>query len=342
MSHERLRVAVHQREPGALHLHHDPVAAAERVADVGQRELAPSSARPARTARASRSCCGTCRGTLAADQLLVAAHAARRVGFGLGVREVVGVDVDQLHDPVGVGAGRGDVQLDLDRPGDASGPPRAARSGRPARPAARTANRWSAIMYSCAMPMPIFSMNGTGFAGSLTYSSTPRPRPAGPARASLPSRVEVDSVGLRPLRRPGVEPPPAVRAGLEHPRLRRGRLRPCPSGGARRTAARSSRGSTPPSWRRTARRRARRRRSRAQPPWTHGPITSVLSRLRLCCLDRLVRLERAEQVLGVEPAADGQHRRLDVLQVRPQVARLPEVVVVAVRHHLVPERRRRP
>ena len=47
--------------------------------------------------------------------------------------------------------------------------------------------------------------------------------------------------------------------------------------------------------------------------------------------------ERAEQVLGVEPAADGHHRRLDVLEVRADVAGLPEVVVGAVLHHLVPE-----
>ena len=42
-----------------------------------------------------------------------------------------------------------------------------------------------------------------------------------------------------------------------------------------------------------------------------------------------VRLERAEEVLGVEPAADRHDRRLDVLEVRPEVARLPEVVVRA-------------
>ncbi len=54
--------------------------------------------------------------------------------------------------------------------------------------------------------------------------------------------------------------------------------------------------------------------------------------------DGAVGLQRAEQVLGVEPAADGHHRRLDVLEVRAEVARLPELVVGAVLHHLVPER----
>src|SRR5688572_10677132 len=37
--HEGLRVTVHQREPGALHLHHDPMTAAERVEDVGNLEF---------------------------------------------------------------------------------------------------------------------------------------------------------------------------------------------------------------------------------------------------------------------------------------------------------------
>ena len=54
-------------------------------------------------------------------------------------------------------------------------------------------------------------------------------------------------------------------------------------------------------------------------------------------LDVAVGLQGAEEVLGVEPAADGHDGRLDVLQVRPQVARLPELVVGAVGHHLVPE-----
>ncbi len=33
--HEGLRVAVHEREPGALHVDHHAMAAAEGVADVG-------------------------------------------------------------------------------------------------------------------------------------------------------------------------------------------------------------------------------------------------------------------------------------------------------------------
>src|SRR5687767_2093574 len=36
---ERLRVAVHQREPRRLHLHHQPMARPERVVHIGKREL---------------------------------------------------------------------------------------------------------------------------------------------------------------------------------------------------------------------------------------------------------------------------------------------------------------
>ena len=37
--HEDLRVAVHKREPVALHMHHNEVASTEGVADVGNLEL---------------------------------------------------------------------------------------------------------------------------------------------------------------------------------------------------------------------------------------------------------------------------------------------------------------
>ena len=55
-------------------------------------------------------------------------------------------------------------------------------------------------------------------------------------------------------------------------------------------------------------------------------------------LDVAIAFERAEEILGVEPAADGHHRRLHVLQVGPEVLGLPVRIVSAVLHHLVPER----
>ena len=44
----------------------------------------------------------------------------------------------------------------------------------------REAKRWSPTMYSAVMPMLVSSMKGTGFAGSLTYSSKASPASAGP------------------------------------------------------------------------------------------------------------------------------------------------------------------
>src|SRR5262249_6255241 len=54
-------------------------------------------------------------------------------------------------------------------------------------------------------------------------------------------------------------------------------------------------------------------------------------------LDALERVQRSEEGLRVEPAPDGHHRRLDLLDVLSDVARLPELVVVRVSHDLVPE-----
>jgi len=54
---------------------------------------------------------------LAADQLLVAAHLdASRIGRRVG--GIGGIDVDQLHDPVGVRAGGGGVEAHADGSGE--------------------------------------------------------------------------------------------------------------------------------------------------------------------------------------------------------------------------------
>ena len=54
--------------------------------------------------------------------------------------------------------------------------------------------------------------------------------------------------------------------------------------------------------------------------------------------DGFVHLERAVQIFGVVPAADGHHRWLDVFQVGKNIARLPESVFGVMLHHGVPER----
>ena len=58
---------------------------------------------------------------------------------------------------------------------------------------------------------------------------------------------------------------------------------------------------------------------------------------RILAFDRLVGIERAEKIFIVIPTADSHHRGVDVLQVRKNVACFPKLIVVRVRHHLIPK-----
>ena len=60
--------------------------------------------------------------------------------------------------------------------------------------------------------------------------------------------------------------------------------------------------------------------------------------LGVLLLDGLVGVERAVEVLGVKPAAHGHDRRGDLLEMREQVPRLPESVVVWMLGQAIPER----
>ena len=235
----------------ALHLHHDPVPGAEGVVDVRQREPHRASARPARTARASRSCCGTCR----ASRRRARAAGSRpcctpgRVRVGVGV--VVGIDVDQLDDPVGVGPGRRDVQR---RPRSARRRSRrrsrARRSGRRARRAAR------------GEPLVADHVLGGHADGDLVEERHRLGRiadvlvgrlgldPAGGLEGELAAGVEVERPsasasfgGQASYCRHWFVPVSKTYASGSFG------VRSCPSGGTRRTGARSARGRTRPSWR---------------------------------------------------------------------------------------------
>src|SRR6185503_16634834 len=59
---------------------------------------------------------------------------------------------------------------------------------------------------------------------------------------------------------------------------------------------------------------------------------------RIPPLDLAIDLERAEEVLRVEPSAHGHDGGLYALEMGPQVSRLPELVVRVVLHQLLPER----
>ena len=87
----------------------------KRVANVGQLEFDGGGLAGRERFRLLKAVAESAAHDIAADQLLIAAHAhAGRVRIGVGV--IVGIDVDQLDDPVRVGAGRGDVQVGDDRP----------------------------------------------------------------------------------------------------------------------------------------------------------------------------------------------------------------------------------
>ncbi len=115
---EGLRVAVDDREPRALDLHHDPVTLAEAVELVAQVELD-------RRDRTGDEGLGLREAIseLAAEHLAGEEHLEVTELRAVGVRRrVAGQNVDQLDDPVGVGAGRRDAQLREDRAGGPLGP----------------------------------------------------------------------------------------------------------------------------------------------------------------------------------------------------------------------------
>src|SRR3989442_11391934 len=70
---------------------------------------------------------------------------------------------------------------------------------------------------------------------------------------------------------------------------------------------------------------------------TPGPDNQHVVDSRILFLNRLISSERPEQVFVVVPAADGHHRGVNVLEVWKNISLLPELIVVRVLHHLVPE-----
>jgi hypothetical protein len=107
--HEGLRVPVEEREPAALHLHHDPMPALEGVQHILQGKFDRRSLPRDESLRELITLAETAAEDLAADHLLVAAeHDA--IGRVRAVRRPVGIDIDQLHDPVRVRAGRRDLE----------------------------------------------------------------------------------------------------------------------------------------------------------------------------------------------------------------------------------------
>ena len=107
--YERLRVAVNQREPGALHLNHDAMAAAERVKDVGNREFDFSDFAGLEWLWLLEAVAEFATKNVAANELLVTAH-GNMSGVWIRVGEVACVNINELDDPISVRAARRNVQ----------------------------------------------------------------------------------------------------------------------------------------------------------------------------------------------------------------------------------------
>ncbi len=69
-----------------------------------------------------------------------------------------------------------------------------------------------------------------------------------------------------------------------------------------------------------------------------GSNDEGIDRFRAVLLDRLVDVERAVEVIGVEPSAHRHHRGANVDEMREDVALLPECIVGPVSHDRAPDR----
>src|SRR5262249_2507417 len=100
---ERLRIAIDQRKPGALYLHHDFMTAAKGVINVFQLVLDRSWHVWLEGLRILKTVAELAAHYVAAHQLLMPAHPhAGWIGIRIGI--VVWINVNQLHNPIRVGA----------------------------------------------------------------------------------------------------------------------------------------------------------------------------------------------------------------------------------------------
>src|SRR6202522_4487433 len=114
---ELLRIAINEREPSALHLHHDPVTLLECVVNVQQREVDARGLTGLHGGRLAEASAKFAPHDIAAHEFLKGSH-VRRYRCDSGTRwsaDVFGMDVDELDDPIGVRSARRDDKPRLDR-----------------------------------------------------------------------------------------------------------------------------------------------------------------------------------------------------------------------------------
>src|SRR5260370_39418758 len=103
VGHESLGIAVVQREPARLNLHHDAVAGQERVICRGQREAIDQRFVWCQSFGRVKALAVTATENVGSNHQLITAHFPLSAYF-------VGVEVDELDDPIGVGAAGGGDQ----------------------------------------------------------------------------------------------------------------------------------------------------------------------------------------------------------------------------------------
>src|SRR5579883_2187422 len=116
---EGLRIAVYEREPGALDLHHDAVSFTKRVVEIGHFEIDLGHFAGHERLRLLPGVAKFGAHGFAPQELLITAHVKRRLtqdalvaGAGFGrVGEVFGIDVDELYDKIGIRAGGRDFEF---------------------------------------------------------------------------------------------------------------------------------------------------------------------------------------------------------------------------------------
>jgi hypothetical protein len=123
--HKLLRITIGQREPAALNLHHDPVALAEGVGDIGQIENDAIGFSGFERNRFFKTLPELAAERLAPNQSLIRAHGYQGLRRSAGrstrcpsrivvVGKIAGIDIDQLDIKIGVGSRCGDLQIDMD------------------------------------------------------------------------------------------------------------------------------------------------------------------------------------------------------------------------------------
>src|ERR1035437_6400431 len=100
--HKGLGIAVHQGEPGALHLNHDTVSTAESMQNVGHTELNLADLAWLEGFRLFEAVPELAAEDIATHKLLITSHVDMgRVWVRVG--KVPGINIDEFDDPIGVG-----------------------------------------------------------------------------------------------------------------------------------------------------------------------------------------------------------------------------------------------